>query len=105
VEALLAEFARAVGPRERRNHDVSLLDCVHIPAYRLDDADELVAHALADADRLLAPVPPEVAAADTGARDPDDGVSGLFDAGVGNGLDADVAGAVHDGGSHRRAMR
>jgi hypothetical protein len=50
--------------------------------------------------RLHQVVRPEIAATDTGARDPEEGVRGLDDAGVEHGLDLDVAGLVHDGCSH-----
>ena len=66
----------------------------------LDDADGLVAHALAR--RRLGPrlVRPEVAAADAGAGDADDRVGRVDDRGVGDVLDANVAGLVHDGCTH-----
>src|SRR5206468_2567583 len=46
-------------------------------------------------------VRPEVAAADAGADDADDRVGGLDDRRVGDVLDPDVAGAVHDGCAHQ----
>ena len=66
----------------------------------LDDADELVAHPLAGLARLHRLVRPEVAAADAGAGDADERVGGLDQARVGDVLDPDVAGAVHDSCAH-----
>ena len=43
---------------------------------------------------------PEVAAADAGAGDADDGIGRFFDRRVGDVLDADVAGGVHHSRSH-----
>src|SRR4051794_35283019 len=50
-------------------------------------------------------VRPQVAAADAGGGDADERVGGLFDPGVGNVLDSDVAGAVHGGRSHEVGLR
>ena len=65
-----------------------------------DDADELVPDPLAAPARLHRPVRPEIAAADAGAGDADEGIGRLDEAGVGNVLDPDVAGAVDDGCAH-----
>src|SRR5438132_4994205 len=46
------------------------------------------------------PVRPEIAAADAGAGDGDERVGWLDEAGVGDVLDANVAGAEHDGSTH-----
>ena len=50
--------------------------------------------------RLHLLVRPQVAAADRGAADDDEGIGRLDQTGVGDILDADVAGAVHDGSAH-----
>ena len=47
LQPLPAEHAGAVGPDERRDDEVAGLDCAHLGADGLDDADELVAHAAA----------------------------------------------------------
>src|SRR2546422_533390 len=70
-------------------------------AIGFDDADRLVAHAAGGLARLHQLVRPEIAAADAGAADGDERVGRLDQAGVGDVLDADVAGAVQDGCSHR----
>ena len=67
---------------------------------RLDGPDRLVAHHAWGVAGLQRLVGPQVAAADAGAGDADDGVGRLGDAGVGDVLDADVAGPEHDGGAH-----
>ena len=103
VQPLPAEDAGAVGPGERRDDEVAGLDGADLGADVLDDADELVAHAAAGLARLHRLVGPEVAAADAGAGDAHEGVGRFDDPGVGDVLDADVAGAVHDGCSHRRS--
>src|SRR5207249_11331296 len=64
------------------------------------DADGLVAHAAADVAVPQCPVRPEIAAADAGAGDGDERVGRLDEAGVGDVLDANVAGAEHDGSAH-----
>ena len=65
-----------------------------------DDADELVAHAAAllfEGHRLVGP---QVAAADAGGGDADDGVGRLAQDGIRHVLHAHVAGLIHDGCSH-----
>jgi len=103
VQPFVAEDAGAVGPRERRDHDVTDLDVADVAADRVDDPDELVAHALARLAVFHLVVGPEIAAADTGACDGDEGVGRFDEAGVGDGLDTDVAGAVHDSCAHVEA--
>ena len=100
VQPLPAEDAGAVGPDERRDDEVAGLDRADVGADGLDDADELVPHAASGLAGLHLLVRPEVAAADRGAGDGDEGVGRLDEAGVGDGLDTDVAGAVHDSCSH-----
>jgi hypothetical protein len=52
--------------------------------------------------RLHRPVGPEVAAADRGARDRDDGIGRFDQAGIGDGLDADVESGVHHSRAHAK---
>ena len=66
----------------------------------LDDAEELVADPGAGLPLPVPPVRPEVGAADAGGDDPDDGVGGQLDLGVGHLLDPDVARSFEDGGTH-----
>jgi len=93
-------FAGAVGPQERRDDEVTDLHGADVGADRLDNADEFVSHALAGLAGFHRPVRPEIAAADGGAGDDDESVGRLDEAGVGDGLDTNVAGAVHDSCSH-----
>ena len=65
-----------------------------------DDADRFVAHRLTVFERSIRRVRPQVAAADAGAGDADDRVGRVDDGGVGDVLDTDVAGLVHDGCAH-----
>jgi hypothetical protein len=104
LQPLLAEGAAAVRPQERRDDQVAGLDRPHVATDGLDDADELVAHAAACLGRLHRLVGPEVAAADPGAPDANQRVGGLDQAGVWDVLDTDVAGAVHQCGSHGRYL-
>src|SRR6266508_3820659 len=105
LQSLLAEDAAAVRPRERCDDRVADRDGADVGADGLDDADELVAHALTGLAGLHLAVGPEVAAADAGAGDADEGVGRFDDAGVRHVLDADVAGAVHDSCAHRDLPR
>jgi hypothetical protein len=83
-----------------RDDDVPDLHSADVGADGLDDADELVPHTLAGRALLQLVVRPEVAAADAGAGDADKCIRRLRKGGVGDVLDADVAGAVHDCCSH-----
>ena len=100
MQTLMAEDTGAVRPRERRDHDVAGLDRADAVADGLDDADDLMAHPLAALAGLHRPVRPEIAAADAGAGDPEEGIGRLDQTGVGDVLDPDVAGAVHDSCAH-----
>ncbi len=100
VEALGAVVAGAVGPHEGGDDEVAGLQAGHGRAGLLDDAEELVADALAWLARGLAAVGPQVAAADTGTQDADDGILGALDRSVGHLLHADVVRGVDDGGAH-----
>ena len=101
VQPLLAEDAGAVGPCERCDDEVAGLHGAYVGAYGVDEADELVAHPPAGLVRLHLVVRPEVAAADAGAGNAEKRIGWLRDPGVGDVLDADVAGAVHDSCFHR----
>ena len=89
--------------RNGRDDEVAGLDRAHVGADCLDDADELVPHPPAGLARLHRLVRPEIAAADRGAGDADERVGRLDEVGVGDVLDPDVAGAVHDGCAHPAA--
>ena len=100
LQTCLAEDAGAIRPRERRDDDVTGFHGADVVADGLDDADELVPHPLARLAGLHLVVGPEVAAADGGTGDHDESVGGFNEVGVGDGLDTNVAGAVHDSCSH-----
>src|SRR5206468_4968451 len=100
VQPFPAEVAGAVGPGERCDDEVTGLHRAHLGSGGFDDADELVAHPLAGLAVLHLVVRPQVAAADAGAGDTQKGVGRLDEAGVGDVVDPDVAGAVHDSCSH-----
>src|SRR6185437_14015882 len=100
LQPLVAEDAGPVGPGERSDDEVARLDGADLSANRLDDADELVAHAPPLLARLHRLVGPEIAAADAGPGDGEKRIGRLDDPRVGDGLDPNVAGAVHDSCSH-----
>ena len=99
----LTDLTGVVGGPEGADHEVADLDGADRGADLLDDADVLVTHDLV-VHRLGAAVRPQVAAADAGRRQTDDGVGGLDDLRVIAGLDADVPGFVHDNLTHRGAL-
>jgi hypothetical protein len=104
VKPLAAEGAGAVGERERHHDQVARLDGTDVRADVLDDADRLMAHRASGLGALQLGVRPQIAAADAGAGDPHDRVGRIDDGNVGHVLDANVAGGIHEGGSHGLAL-
>jgi hypothetical protein len=100
LQSLLAKFTGAIGPGEWRDNQIALLHRSHIGADGLDDADELVPHAVPSLARRHRVVRPEIAAANTRMCHPNQGISWLDDPGIGNGFDAHVVHAIHDSRSH-----
>jgi len=100
LQSLLAELASAVGPGKWSDDEVALLDRSDCGAEILDETDELVAHPVADLAGCHGVVRPQIAAADTGTRDANQGVGWLDESGVGNRLDAHIVRAVHHRCSH-----
>jgi hypothetical protein len=100
VEPLAAEGAGAIRKRERHHREVADLDVAHLCADVLDDPDCLVAHRPPGRGRLQGGIGPKVAAADGCSGDPDDGVGRLDDRWIGNIVDTDIAGLVHQSRSH-----
>jgi hypothetical protein len=103
VQAVEAELAAAVREGERHHDVLAGLHRVDVRADIIHHADRLVAHAPSAVGGLHPVVRPQVAAADAGAGDADDGVGWLDAPRVGDVLDPDVPGAVHDGGAHQAA--
>ena len=99
LQSLPTELTGAIRPRKRRNDEVAALDGANLFADRLDDADELVPHALPRLAGLHLLVRPQVAPAYAGARDPEECVGGFDQVGVRDSLDANVARTMHNGGS------
>src|SRR5215216_1648116 len=100
VKAVVAEDTGTVRVRERHDDEVAGFHGADVGADGLDDADGLVAHADAGLAVFQLVVRPEVAAADAGAGDADQRVGRLDEAGVGDVLDADVAGLEHYSCAH-----
>jgi hypothetical protein len=96
----VARQPRSAGVRERHHDEIPDLRPVDVVADGLDDADRLVAHTAAGLAALHCLVRPQIAAADAGTSDPQEGVGRVDQAGVGNALDKDVAGTVHGSCSH-----
>ena len=100
MKPFAAEDAGAVRPEERRHDQVAGLHGPDVGADGLDDADELVTHppagSLGSIDLYGHRSLPQM----RGAGDPNERVGRLDQAGIGDVLDADVAGAVHQGCTH-----
>jgi hypothetical protein len=64
-----------------------------------------VAHPAAGLGGLKLIVRPQIAAADAGAGDADDRVGRIHNRGIGNVLDPNIAGTVHDSCAHRSIFR
>jgi len=101
VQTFAAEDTGAVGVCERHDNEIADAHAADIGADGLDDADGLVAHAAAGLAVFHRLVRPEIAAADGSAGDDDEGVGRPDQAGVGDGLDMDIAGAEHHSCMHR----
>ncbi len=101
LQALAAEVAGVVLPRERGHDQVTGLDGGHVLAGLFDEAEELVAHRRALLGNRHAVVRVQVAAAHAGQHDPDEGVGGLLQDRVGHVDHAYVAGTEHVGGTHQ----
>ena len=100
VKPFPAEDTGAVRVEERGHDEVAGLQGAHICADGVDDADELVAHPSPGLGWLHLGVRPEVAAADAGAGDPNEGIGGLDEPGIGDVLDPNIPCAEHDGCAH-----
>ncbi len=96
LQSVVAEDAGAVRERERHHHQIARLQRAHLGSDGVDDADRLVAHHPAGVVFCHLGVRPEVAAADAGAGHPHKRVGRFDQLRVGEVLDPDVAGAVHD---------
>jgi hypothetical protein len=100
LQPLPAEDACSIGPQKRRHDHVARLDRVDVGADVLDHPDEFVAHALARFGRFHRLVRPQVAPADRRPPDTHERICCLDQMGIWDGLDANVAGAVHQGRLH-----
>src|SRR5439155_2371505 len=100
LQSLVPEDAGSVRKGERHHDDVADLQCADVVADLLDDADRFVPHHARAVVGLERFVGPEVGAADAGARDADHRVGRFLDRRVGDVLDPDVAGCVHDCSAH-----
>src|SRR4051812_35048622 len=100
MQAFVAERAGAIRGRERHHHQVTALDRADLRSDVLDDANRLVAHRLPRLARLHGGVRPQIAPADAGSGDAEDRVARIDDGWIGDILDADVAGGVHQSRSH-----
>jgi hypothetical protein len=88
------------GPQKRRHDHVARLDRVDVRADVLDHPDEFVARTLARFGRFHRLVRPQVAPADRRPPDTHERICCLNQMGIWDGIDANVAGAVHQGRLH-----
>jgi hypothetical protein len=100
LHADLAVRAGVVADREGADDEVTGAQAAHVGADLLDDADQLVADGAGLGDLVDAPVGPQVGAAYAGRDDADDCVRRGQNRGVGDVVEADVAGGVQDGRLH-----
>ena len=100
LQPFAAELARPIGIGEGHDNEVADVQGADVGADRLHYADGLVSHPPPGVVLPGGPVRPQIAAADRGAANDDEGVGLLDEAGVGNILDADVPRAVKDGCAH-----
>ena len=100
LQSISAERAGSIRVGERHDDNLAGLHFVDIAADLLDDSDRLMAHLLATHIRSVV-VGPQVAAADTGAGDANDGVGWVLEHGIGNVLDPDIVRLVHHSCTHR----
>jgi hypothetical protein len=96
----LAELTGVVRGPERADHELARPDGGDLAADLLDDADVLMAHRRRPLDRFDPAVGPQVRAADTGRRQPDDGVGRFEDRGVVAVFHPDVTGGIQDSSAH-----
>ena len=102
-DARPAVRAGAVAVGEGGDDDVALVERADLGADVLDHADELVADRPVRLVGRLAPVEPQVRAADAGEHDAHDGVGRLDDLGIGALGDFDLAGLDEDCCTHSLA--
>ena len=100
LEAFLAEQAASVGIGERHHHHLPSPDRADLASDILDDSDRLVAHRPPARSFREVVIRPQVAPADAGPGDPDQSVGRFPDRRIGDGLDPDVVGLVHDRCAH-----
>src|SRR6185436_20238439 len=89
VQSLVAEDAGPIRVGEWHHHQVTLLQLAYVGSHRLHDADRFVTHGFPALARLHQVIGPEIAAADAGAADGEEGIGRFDDAGIGDGLDPD----------------
>jgi hypothetical protein len=92
----LADLAGVVGGEERPDHELTGPDVADLAADLLDDAGVLMAHRRRPLGGVEPPVGPQVRAAHTSGRQPEDGVGRLEELGVVAFFHADVAGGIQD---------
>jgi len=95
-----ADFAGVVGGPERADHELAGPDVLDLTADLLDDADILMAHRRRPLDRFDPAVGPQVRAAHTARRQPDDGIGRLDDPRVLAVLHPDITRAIQNSTTH-----
>src|SRR5882672_297246 len=100
LKPFVTELTSAVRPGKRRDDQITLLHVANRGADRFDAPDELVAHASSCVAVLHRIVRPQIAAADTGSCDGNEGIGRLDQSSIRNILDTNVMDAVHDSCTH-----
>jgi hypothetical protein len=96
----MAEFATAIRVGKRHDNDVADLHLADRIANGLDDTDGFMAHTLSGLAEFHRSIGPEIAAADAGMGNADKRVGWIDESGIGDVLNPDVSGAVHNSCSH-----
>src|SRR6516165_8467719 len=91
LQTLVAEVARAIRECERHDHQVTSFDSVNIGADGFHDADCFMPHGSAAGNGFKLLVGPEIASADAGTRDANDGIGWVHELGVRHFLNPDVS--------------
>jgi hypothetical protein len=95
LQSFVTEDAGAVGVGERHDNQIASLHGADTGTDRFDDADSFVTHATASLAVFHRLIWPEIAAADARIGDGHERIGRLDQASVGDGLDTDIACAIH----------
>src|SRR3954470_24437906 len=95
LKPVMAKRACAVGKRERHDYEITAFNGSNIFANIFNHTYRFVSHHAAGIGALHFLIGPQIAPANTRARNANDSISRLDDFRVGHVLDLNVAGAIH----------